>query len=139
MHIEKLDETNFMLYAAKYYDNPSCFDTLEFYEDLNRFKYIKRLFSRYEESGELKERLILNHIIILYNLFGVPATTRMLFFKLKGFYHLLKPFLVLLNYLPDKVNNIGLEGKNIITSDILMDPGVVNALREISSEKNHVI
>jgi len=135
MHTEKLDETNFLLYAAKHYDNPSCFDTLEFYEDLNRFKYIKRLFSRYEESGELKERLILNHIIIIYNLFGVEAATRLLFFKLKGFYHCLKPFLVMLNYLPDKVAGIGIDGKNIITSDIIMDPGIVNSLREIQNGK----
>ena len=133
MHNEKLDETNFMLYAAKHYDNPACYDTIEFYEDLNRFKYIKRLLSRYEETGELKERLILNHIIILYNLFGVPATTRMMFLKLKGFYHCLVPFLILLNYLPDKVYNVGLEGKTIATSDIVLDPGVVNALREISN------
>jgi hypothetical protein len=132
MHTEKLDETNFMLYAAKYYDNPSCFDTLEFYEDLNRFKYIKLLFSRYEETGELKERLILNHIIILYNLFGVQATTRLLFFKLKGYYHCLVPFLLLLNYLPDKVQGIGLDNKTISTSDIILDPGVVNMLRKIT-------
>lgn len=131
MSFEKLDETNFMLYAAKHYDNPSCFDTLEFYEDLNRFKYIKRLFSRYEETGDLKERLILNHIIILYNLFGVPATTRMLFFKLKGFYHILKPFLVFLQYCPDRVDKIGLENVTIITSDIPMDENVVVALRQI--------
>jgi len=131
MQTEKLDETNFLLYAAKHYDNPSCFDTLEFYEDLNRFKYIKRLFSRYEETGELKERLILNHITILYNLFGVPAATRMLFFKLKGYHRLLKPFLVFLNYCPDRVDSIGLEGKNIIVSDIPMDPGIVNSLRDI--------
>lgn len=131
MHNDNLDETNFLLYAAKHYDNPACYDTLEFYEDLNRFKYIKRLFSRYEETGELKERLILNHITILYNLFGVPAATRMLFFKLKGFYHCLVPFLVLLNYLPDKVVGIGIDNKTIITSDIILDPGVVNALRKI--------
>lgn len=131
MHNDQLDETNFLLYAAKHYDNPSCFDTLEFYEDLNRFKYIKRLFSRYEESGELKERLILNHIIILYNLFGVPATTRMLFFKLKGYYHYLVPFLVLINYLPDKVNGIGLDGKTINTLSIIPDPGVETALKNI--------
>ena len=131
MHNEHLDETNFVLYAAKYYDNPSCFDTLEFYEDLNRFKYIKRLFSRYEETGELKERLILNHIIVLYNLFGVEATTRLLFFKLKGYYHCLVPFLFMLNYLPEKVCGIGIEGKNINTADIIVDPGVENALRGI--------
>jgi len=131
MHGEKLDETNFLLYAAKHYDNPSCFDTLEFYEDLNRFKYLKRLFSRYEEGGELKERLILNHIIVIYNLFGVEASTRMLFFKLKDYHNLLKPFLVFLNYCPDKVYNIGLEGKTINTSDIPLDPVIVTALRKI--------
>ena len=131
MHNDQIDETNFLLYAAKHYDNPSCFDTLEFYEDLNRFKYIKRLLSRYEETGELKERLILNHIIILYNLFGVPATTRMLFFKLKGFYSQLVPFLLLLNYLPEKIHGIGLEGKTILTSEILSDSNIESALNNI--------
>lgn len=131
MHFEKLDETNFLLYAAKHYDNPSCFDTVEFYEDLSRFKYLKRLLSRYQETGELKERLILNHITVLYNLFGVPAATRMLFFKLKDYYVELKPFLVFLNYCPERVENIGLEGKTILTSDIPMDFNIVNALRKI--------
>jgi len=131
MQFEKLDESNFMLYAARHYDNPSCFDTIEFYEDLNRFKYLKRLLSRYEETGELKERLILNHIIVIYNLFGVSAATRMLFLKLKGFYHLLKPFLVFLNYCPDRVEKVGVEGTTIITSDIQMDETVVAALRKI--------
>lgn len=131
MHNEQIDETNFLLYAAKNYDNPSCFDTLEFYEDLNRFKYIKRLFSRYEETGDLKERLILNHIIVLYNVFGVPATTRMLFFKLNKYYNYLIPFLVFLNYCPDKVFGIGLEGKTINISDIPMDQTIVAALRKI--------
>jgi len=131
MHFDKLDETNFLLYAAKHYDNPSCFDTVEFYEDLSRFKYLKRLFSRYLETGELKERLILNHIIVLYNLFGVPATTRMLFLKLKDYYPLLKPFLVFLNYCPERVENIGIEGKTIITSNIPMDTKIVNLLRKI--------
>lgn len=131
MHNEQLDETNFLLYAAKNYDNPSCFSTLEFYEDLSRFKYIKRLFSRYEETGDLKERLILNHIIILYNIFGVPATTRMLFFKLNNYHQYLVPFLVFLNYCPDKVHPIGIEGKTIIVSDILIDKQIVEALRKI--------
>jgi hypothetical protein len=128
--IDKLDESNFMLYAAKHYDNPQCFDTLEFYEDLARFKYIKRLFNRYEETGELKERLILNHLIILYNVFG-PATTRMLFFKLNGHLHLLKPFIILLGFLPDKVHGIGVENKTIISSDIPMDERIVKLLRKI--------
>ena len=134
MKFEKLDETNFLLYAAKHYDNPSCFDTLEFYEDLYRFKYLKRLFSRYQETGELKERLILNHIIIIYNLFGSDAATRMLFFKLKDFLSLLKPFLVMLEFCPEVVFNIGLDGKNIRTSDVSMEPNVINALRKIWPE-----
>ncbi len=129
--IEKLDEANFFLYAAKHYENPYCYDTLEFYDDLNKFKYLKRLFSRYEETGELKERLILNHIIVLYNIFGVEPTTRMLFLKLRGSYHALKPFLVFLNYMPDVVRRIGIEGKDIISSDIVMDEVVVDKLRKI--------
>jgi hypothetical protein len=128
--IDKLDESNFMLYAAKHYDNPQCFDTLEFYEDLSRFKYIKRLFNRYEESGELKERLILNHLIILYNVFG-PVTTRMLFFKLNGHLHLLKPFIILLGFLPDVVVGVGVENKTVYTSDIDMDENIVKLLRKI--------
>jgi hypothetical protein len=128
--IDKLDESNFMLYAAKHYDNPQCFDTLEFYEDMSRFKYIKRLFNRYEETGELKERLILNHLIILYNVFG-PATTRMLFFKLNGHLHLLKPFIILLGFMPDKVYGVGIENKTITSSDIPMDEKIVKLLRKI--------
>lgn len=128
--IDKLDESNFMLYAAKHYDNPQCFDTLEFYEDMSRFKYIKRLFNRYEETGELKERLILNHLIILYNVFG-PATTRMLFFKLNGHLHLLKPFIILLGFMPDKVYGVGVENKTITSSDIPMDEKIVKLLRKI--------
>jgi len=131
MHSDILDDSNFLLYAAKYYDNPSCYDTVEFYEDLNRFKYIKRLFSRYEETGELKERLILNHIIVLYNVFGIPATTRMLFLKLKGYYHYLIPFLVLLNFCPERVDYIGPEGEHIHPYDIHMDTKIVDALRHI--------
>ena len=129
--IDKLDEANFFLYAAKHYENAYCYDTLEFYDDLNRFKYLKRLFSRYEETGELKERLILNHIIVLYNIFGVEPTTRMLFLKLRGSYHMLKPFLVFLNYMPDVVRRIGIEGKDIISSDIVMDENIVATLRQI--------
>jgi hypothetical protein len=128
--IEKLDETNFLLFAAKHYDNPQCFDTLEFYEDLSRFKYIKRLFNRYEESGELKERLILNHLIILYNVFG-SVTTRMLFFKLNGYHQYLKPFIVLLGQMPEVVRNIGIENKTLRSSDIPMDPRIVEILRKI--------
>lgn len=127
MSFDKLDETNFMLYAAKHYDNVQCYDANEFYDDLKRFKYLKRLFVKYEESGDLKERLILNHMIILYNIFN-DAATPMLFLKLKGYYHLLKPFLILLGRLPNKV----LIGSELIhTSDIDMDSTIVDVLRKI--------
>ena len=128
---DQLDETKFLLYAAKHYDNPSCFDTVEFYEDLSRFKYLKRLFSRYEETGEIRERLILNHITILYNLFGAAATTKMLFFKLKDHHTSLLPFLSLLNFLPDKVYGVGLENKTINIKEISPDPYIENILRGI--------
>lgn len=128
--IDKLDETNFVIYAAKHYDNPQCFDTLEFYEDLARFKYIKRLFNRYEETGELKERLVINHLTILYNVFGVAAT-RLLFFKLDGYYHMLKPFVILLGQMPDSIHGIGIENKTIRSSDISMDLNIVEILRKI--------
>ena len=124
MSIETLNESNFTLYAAKHYDNPHCFDMTEFNEDLNRFKYIKRLFSRYKMNGDLKERLILNHIIILYNLFGVEPTTRMLFYKMPDYYSYLKPFLLMLNYLPKQVDYVH-------TDDIVMDMGIVERLRKI--------
>lgn len=131
--VDRLNETNFLLYAAKHYDNPSCFDTMEFYEDLNRFKYLKRLFSRYDDTKELKERLILNHIIIIYNLFGTEAATRMLFFKLKEYHHYLVPFLVFLNFCPDRVSGILPEG-DIITSNIILDQDIIKALRRIWQE-----
>jgi hypothetical protein len=126
MQYDKLDDDNFVLYAAKHYDYAQCHDTEEFLDDLKRFKYIKRLFGKYEESGELRERLILNHIIILYNVFGNEAT-RLLFVKLKGHYHYLKPFLVLLNRMPDTVDL----GYTIYSSDIVMDKHIIDVLRNI--------
>ena len=128
--MDKLDETNFLLYAAKHYDNPQCYDTLEFYDDLKRFKYLKRLFGKYQESQDLKERLILNHIIIIYNVFG-EAATRMLFMKLEDYHCHLKPFVVLLGFMPEKVENIGYFGKTYLSSDISMDQHVVDVLRKI--------
>jgi hypothetical protein len=126
MNHEKLDENNFVLFAAKHYDNTQCYDTEEFYDDLKRFKYLKRLFGKYEETGELRERLILNHLIILYNVFG-DITTDMLFYKLNGYYSYLVPFLILLHRLPDKVNI----GTIVYTSDIPIDNNIVEVLRKI--------
>lgn len=129
--LEKLDETNFLLYCAKYYDNPECFDTEEFYEDLNRIKYIKRLFNKYIESGELKDRLILNHILVLCNVFGPIHAPRILFFKLKNFHSYLKPFLEYIGYMPKKINNICVIPIDIETKSIVPDPGIVEALKKI--------
>ncbi len=124
-----LTEENFLLYAAKHYDNPNCMDVNEFYDDLKRIKYIKRLLNKYKETGDLKERLILNHLITLYNVFGPTPTTRMLFQKLDGYYDCLKPFLIILNFMPDKVININ--SKDIINSDIPLDEVIVEVLRKI--------
>jgi hypothetical protein len=129
--MEALTDLNFMLYAAKHYNNPQCFDTIEFYDDLKRFKYIKRLLTLYQETGEIRERLILNHIIVLYNLFGITATTRMLFFKLYDYREQLKPFLVLLNYMPDKVINIGLTSETLYNKNIVSDPKIEEQLKGI--------
>tara|TARA_Y100000034_G_scaffold65295_1_gene78952 strand:- start:145 stop:522 length:378 start_codon:yes stop_codon:yes gene_type:complete len=103
MDFENLNEDNFVLYAMKLYNNPQCSNTEEFYEDLNRLKYIKRLLRRYDKTGVLRERLILNHIIILANVFGVEGAVRLLFYKVeKKLYSLLKTFLIFLQYLPEK-------------------------------------
>jgi hypothetical protein len=126
MNDDFIDDDNFVLFAAKHYENSQCYDAEEFYDDLKRFKYLKRLFGKYEESGELRERLILNHLIILYNVFGDMATI-MLFYKLEGYYSYLLPFLVLLHRLPVKVNI----GKIIYTSDIPLDNNIVEVLRKI--------
>lgn len=128
---ERLDTGSFLLYAAKHYDNPQCFDTLEFYEDLKRFKYIKRLINKYLIDGVLKERLILNHIIAVNNLFGPQATVRMLFFRLQGYEQFIKPFLILLNIMPERIENIGPEGLTILSVNIPMDQKIIDALRKI--------
>ena len=136
MIIDQVDESNFLLYAAKHYANPHCYDTVEFYEDLSRFKYIKRLLNKYEETGEIKDRLIINHLTIIYNVFGAEAGTRLLFLKLRDYLHLIKPFLIMMGTLPDVVKKIGIEGKDIHTSDIQMDEIIVGVLRKIDGQAN---
>jgi hypothetical protein len=101
----------------------------EFHDDLARFKYIKRLFTKYKESGQLKERLVLNHLIIIYNLFG-DAATKMLFLKLEGQWQYLKPFLLKINRLPERVDDVG-KHTHIHTCDIPMDQGCIDLLRAI--------
>lgn len=129
MKSEDLTESNFILYAAKHYDNPQCFSIEEFNQDLLTFKYIKRLLKRYKETDVLKEKLILNHIILINNLFGPEATSKMMFLKFGEFSTTLKPFLEYLDILPDVVYNV--KGKNIITSQINSDPVVEIILENV--------
>ena len=128
---EKLDDTNFALYAAKHYENPECFETLEFYDDLKRFRYLKRLFNKYQETGDFKERLILNHLIIIYNVFGPEAATRMLFFKLFDHQEILATILEFLNFLPDKVYNITHLNITLNSNNINREEEIINLLRKI--------
>lgn len=95
-----LNNKNFELYAAKYYDNPCCLSVEEFHEDLARFKYIIRLLRRYRETGIIQERLVLNHIISLYNVFDIKAASRMMFYRIDvELWPALKTFLIYLNYI----------------------------------------
>ena len=127
--IENLSDDNFMIYAMKAYDKPNCIMS-EFEEDLKRIKYVKRLIKRYKATGELKERLILNHIIILSNVFGVEPTVRMLFYKLDTEdFEVLKTFLLFLNFMPKIVRGIGT--KDLLSSDISVDLFVGKRLRDV--------
>ena len=99
--MHNLTDENFVIFAMKYYDNPHCKGVAEFNDDLKRFKYLKRLFRKHTAGGGLKIRLILNHIIIITNLFGNEAATKMLFFKIdEKYWPQLKSFLLYLNIMP---------------------------------------
>ena len=97
-----LTPENINMFAMKHYNNPSCVDEQEFLDDMKRFKYLKRLFRKYDTSKDLKMRLIINHIIVLANVFGVDAATSLLFFKIeREHWPILKAFLVFLHYMPE--------------------------------------
>ena len=128
-----LNEKNFLLYAMKEYDNPQCVQVEEFYDDLKKVKYIKRLFNQYLNEGVLKERLLLNHIIVFYNVFPVRSATRILFLKIEEkFWPILKTFLVYLSYVSEIIDPIN--GKTILSDDIQLDQGVVDRLRIFDRE-----
>lgn len=111
----------------KHYDNPQCTEMSEFEEDIKRFQYLRKLFSRYRQDNELKERLILNHLIVLFNVFG-PGATNMLFMRLHEFHEFLKPFVEYLNYMPRLI----MYEDTVINSDsITSDEFVINRLKEI--------
>ena len=130
MKFDDLNDDNFLMYAMREYNNMQCTDIEEFYDDLKKIKYIKRLFNSYRNNGQLKERLILNHFIIFYNVFTVTAGTRILFYKIeKDFWPMLKTFLIYLDRMPDRIDSI--RGEIILTSDIQLDDGIISRLRSI--------
>ena len=130
MIFDDLNDDNFLMYAMKEYNDIQCTDIEEFYDDLKKIKYIKRLFNIYKNDGQLKERLILNHLIVFYNVFPVQSGTRILFYKIeKDFWPMLKTFLIFLDRMPETVDSI--RGEIIRASDIQLDDGVVTRLRTI--------
>lgn len=125
-----LNDGNFLIYAAKHYDRPHILQS-EFEDDLKRIKYVKRLLRKYRQTGEFKERLVLNHVIILSNVFGVEATTNMLFFKVdQEDYPLLKTILIYLNYMPSRLN-VTFDKYNVRQEEIPVDLSIANILRNI--------
>lgn len=126
---ENVTAKNALLFAMHHYDNPQCLSAEEFAEDFKRFRYIKRLCRRYLVTGDIKERLVLNHLILLTNVFGIEATVRLLFVKCSpDAYVVLKPFLLYLNMLPEVV--WGVNGLNIYTDAIPLNEALLRTLRE---------
>ena len=122
---DDLNDENFTMYAMKCYSSTNCVMS-EFESDIKRTKYLKRLFRRYKVTKSLKERLILNHIIVLYNLFG-EATTKMLFYKVdEECWDILVTFLVYLNLMPEHIVDYG-----ITLSEVVLDERVISTLRKI--------
>ena len=129
MQFDILNEDNFMMFATQAHRGISGILS-EFEEDLRHIKYTKRLLGKYRHSGDLKERLILNHLIVLYNQFDPESVTRMLFMKIHPEdYAALKTFLMYINYMPTIVK--GIFGNNIMSSDISIDLEVVKRLQGI--------
>lgn len=129
MSFDNLNSDNILLFCVKAYDRPDMLMS-EFKEDMKRFNYLKRLFRRHRKIGELREQLVLNHLIVIYNVFGPEFATRILFFKMaKEDYSALKTYLLFLNYMPIVV--YGIKGQDILSSDIEVDMEIAEALRKI--------
>ncbi len=130
MNFDDISENNIELYCMKYYDNPQCIGTEDYRDDMKRFKYLKRLLNHYLTTHELKQRLILNHLIMIYNLFDNEAATRILFYKIdENSWQVLKPFLIYLKRMPKVVRSI--RSKDIRETDITLDQNVVKQLRSL--------
>jgi hypothetical protein len=123
-----LSEANFLIFAARHYDN-IFYDTLEFQEDLKRFAYLKRLFNQYHKTKEIKERLALNHLIVIFNMWPTGAVP-MLFVKLQGYESIVKTFLSYMDRMPTEISNIGLDKRTIRSSDIEIDEFVMELLQK---------
>ncbi len=132
--LNDLTEENWILFAAKAYEKPFAIQA-EFDEDLNRILYIKRLLTKYHANGVLKERLLLNHLIIFYNVFGIDASSKLLWLKLdEKDWVVIKPFLLFLNLLPKQIQ--GVRGLTIETDAIGLDPKVVDTLRALNNDRS---
>lgn len=128
MTFDDLTNENILLYAVKAYDKPNCIMS-EFKDDMKRFNYLKRLFRRYRKEGELREQLVINHLIVLSNVFGPEVASRLLFFKMaKEDYTVLKTYLLFLNLMPERVR--GIKGHDIISSEIPIDLKLAEILRQ---------
>lgn len=131
MDFANLTKKNALLYASQCYDNVQCLDVQEFMEDYRRFRYVKRLCRHYLTTKHLRERLLLNHVVGLVNVFGAEATVRLLFVKCEPdtCYRVLKPILEYMSILPPVVR--GINGYDIITDGIPRDAKVAKRLREL--------
>jgi len=128
--MEDLNKENIDLFSELSYRNPQCLSSEDFYEDMYRIKYVKRLFNKYNRGGEIKTRLILNHIIAFYNVFENRSATRILFFKMEEkYWPLLKTFLLYLSYMPEIVHSVN--GRNIMSDDITIDISIFRELEDI--------
>jgi len=129
MTFDNLTSDNIMMYCMKAYDKPNMLMS-EFRDDMKRFNYLKRLFQRYRKYDELREQLVINHLVVLYNVFGPEVLARLLFFKMsKDDYSALKTYLLFLNCMPDRVR--GIKGHDILSSDIAVDMKIAEVLRQI--------
>ena len=130
MNFEDVNENNFLMYSMKFYENPQCLSEQDFHNDLKIIKYIKRLLNRYKKTNELKIRLMLNHLIMLGNVFPIEVLTRILFLKIPNeYWSELKTFLIYLKYMPDEVESVN--GEKIISSDIGINLEIAKELRKI--------
>jgi hypothetical protein len=129
MVFDNLTSENIMLYCMKAYDKPNMLMS-EFNDDMKKFNYLKRLFQRYRKEGDLREQLVINHLVVLYNVFGPEVATRLLFYKIsKEDYSALKTYLIFLNCMPERIR--GIKGHDIASSDIPVDMKIAEVLRQI--------